>query len=997
MVTRSRRSGSILLIVLGMLVVLSILAVAFARLTSLERDAAHGVSLSTQARFVAEAGLEVAMQRLLADYALTLVDGTGGEWRYGDPPTTPIEASTRPSYGKDASAVWRSITVGGTSYGYSGSLGPPPGAKLDPEGAQYVLKIVDLSGRINVNDRVAGSAADDARLATLLDNLGLAITQYTMLPDPVSGRGASIVSYRNALPGGRFRTIADLWRVPGFTRAEVELLGEYLTVHGWQEAVVVPKPQTTMTDFDLDFATTLRTPVNLNVAPEPVLFALLVGLRARCPFPAGNGAYGLAASNAIDGPTAVHLVDKIVERRQAPGRPIRSMYDLAEFFDKHLHGAFTGYMPILMANFNPNAHLTKFNSDHSHDVYGLGVRLDDPADDDDVPLSASFPICDKTDLLYHTTEATFSSMGFFEITSLGRLVAQGADSIVASYKILQTVQLFDVARHSTQRDFERNAAGLFRARTYPENMPDQGIPFPWQRASALDGQVALDDRQTNAPAAGTGWYTDFDSRLHQVSTLSNSTTSMRWTSSIRHEGFPAGDRNPDVRHNQPVYTGEGFPSLPQDPADRGLLGEMLPPAQRTLSLASDLHPDGIWYDPFPDWNDNRWRDLVFDGVDGELPSAAGLATYYPDLGCVEFWIKPDNRWRPNVLGPSTCVAGLLGLHTFEDQATIPFSGTTAWGGPYSANSFLGVYQIPGTWFFYQSQGCGVDGSVHRLARRASDWAYSGADYGWRDYQGGMATPDLNALLRPRQWNHVRMQWSYAHNPALVVNIPGQGVHAYTYFAIRQVFVNGVLAWTSAPGPYLYWWAVTYLLMNPPSLSYLVMPGDNQTGYLSAGYTYTMDPSFGTDRRSTATVDQLRAYPRLWKDGILDHYDPTNGWSFWRGSFTLPSAARILSIRYTAYPGRSGDPLAPPSSTRLEWTVGGASGMTETFANEAQNGVAPAATVDEVASALTYTFWFYDSPNGGATPQVPFVQSPYVDDVTIYSTTGPRILDRVEGF
>ncbi|MBI4614097.1 MAG: hypothetical protein HY720_10850 [Planctomycetes bacterium] len=976
---RSPVRGSVLLVCLGVLMVLAIFAVAFSRLMTVEQGASQIYVVHTQARFVAEAGIAAGVERLRKDYTTVLIDSGTYDWTYGDTADTPVEYATMPSYGKDGGGNWQTITVAGRVYGYSGTVTNPAPLNLAPNGAHYVLKITDLSGRININDRIAGSAADDARMATFINNLGRGIAQYAVKPNPVNGRGAQIITYRNGLPGGQFKSLSDLYRMPGFTKAEIDLLSQYVTVHGWKETVVIPAPQSNMSNINLNFQMTQRTPVNINTAPEPVLFALFRGVNATCLFPAGS-TYTLSTSTPISDNATNHLVDRIRKRKKkGTPEPIRSMYDLAEILDKHLHPPLRGYMPVLMANLNPNTHLTKFNSDWSYNIYGLKFGGKDDDDEDELP-SATFPICDKTDLVYYTTEVGFASTGYFEVTSLGRIVPFSRMEIGASYKITQTMRLFEVARHTSQRDFEQNWSGsMFRCRTYPENMPDQGMPINPARGSAIDGQVVLDDRETNKPGPGTGWYSDFDSRLHHRSTLrapapAELLTYMRWTSGVRQFAWPANQRNPDVRHNRPVYSSEGSPFSQQNPYDRGVLNEFLPAANRTLPFSSDLHPDGLWYNQYNDYPSAQWRDQIYDAVDGDLSTTTGRAIFYPVAGTADFWLKPDIRWKTS----SGAVRAIFAAMTFDSNAQVPFSGSTNWNGPYHAWSELDIGRDGNTWYFYQGQGTAVwSSSIHALCRKPTNWTYSGSAYRWRDYEVWPAMPNVNNYLSPFEWNHVRVQWFYSHG------------NAWWFWHQARVYVNGTLVWETPAAQrwQLYLWVFGLWYGSE---------GSNMTGYISAGYSH--QPSGWTPwlRRTTGTLEQVRIFPGVWLANTPNHYDPTNSWSYWRGRFTLPANSRILSIRYTAYPGRPSDVNRQVSSTRLEWAVGAFTGGTSNFAQEQSNKIPPASVVDKVGSQLTYTFRFYDSPNQGGSVQTPFTQSPFVDDVTVYYATTVQIVDRIEG-
>ncbi|MBI4616495.1 MAG: hypothetical protein HY720_22990, partial [Planctomycetes bacterium] len=231
-----RRSAA-LIVAIAILGILVLLAVSFARLGALEQGAVRSTVLSVRARFVAEAGLEFATSRLKAYYAQALVDTDNADWVRKDDAGLPLELSTMPSYGKDDTGAYRAVQIGRRVHGYSGVLSRPPDAGIAADGLQFVLDVEDLSGRIPLND-------PNPNLPRMLDQLGRDIAHFTGRPDPVRGRGAAIVSFRDTrMPGKRFPTTVSLGAVPFLSPDERETLEGYVTVHGWADTVLVPKPQ----------------------------------------------------------------------------------------------------------------------------------------------------------------------------------------------------------------------------------------------------------------------------------------------------------------------------------------------------------------------------------------------------------------------------------------------------------------------------------------------------------------------------------------------------------------------------------------------------------------------------------------------------------------------------------------------------------------------------------------------------------------------------------
>ncbi len=103
---------------------------------------------------------------------------------------------------------------------------------------------------------------------------------------------------------------------------------------------------------------------------------------------------------------------------------------------------------VLKANFNPNLHLNEIN-----------------------PNRNLFTHVDKTDLIVHSTEFSFSPMGVFEVESTGRVLRDGES--VARARVVSVVRAYDAVRESSQRDFSRGT--LPERRGAPETNNNLGL------------------------------------------------------------------------------------------------------------------------------------------------------------------------------------------------------------------------------------------------------------------------------------------------------------------------------------------------------------------------------------------------------------------------------------------------------------------------------------------------------------------------------------------
>ena len=165
-----RRRGLALLVVVGILGVLMLLAVAFVAMARLERKASQGRTNATRALFLARSGIEDALARIHAGQDPSLLasryggedaDLSGGAldaderaqetFRIGvaDGDLCPVRGALRPSFFVADRATGRPgrVAVGGRMKGYSGCLS----GDHAPLGNVYALKVVDESGKINVN------------------------------------------------------------------------------------------------------------------------------------------------------------------------------------------------------------------------------------------------------------------------------------------------------------------------------------------------------------------------------------------------------------------------------------------------------------------------------------------------------------------------------------------------------------------------------------------------------------------------------------------------------------------------------------------------------------------------------------------------------------------------------------------------------------------------------------------------------------------------------
>lgn len=321
-----RRRGAVLIVVLGILVILALMATAFAVIQANERGVSRNYVDAVRAKLVAQSGIEDGLQRLHQ----TLGTGIGALTKeVNKDPAFACEVDENPL---NADTTLRKIKVNGQALPFTGVLSNNSyGAHSD----FYVLKVRDLQGLIHVNDGLGEPGHTDVNgdglvnpndssvsqnLRRILNNLGANAAVG------VPGLGDKIVNKR---PLGGYRVIEELETVLG--AASYQKAAKFLTTKAWVDRDVanpVPLSAQTASLYPVQYyrgsdvyrygrnknatgaaiSTSLvftppgtngtqnavfgmdelnpqhiqiveRAPVNVNTAPREVLVALLDGLR----------------------------------------------------------------------------------------------------------------------------------------------------------------------------------------------------------------------------------------------------------------------------------------------------------------------------------------------------------------------------------------------------------------------------------------------------------------------------------------------------------------------------------------------------------------------------------------------------------------------------------------------------------------------------------------------------------------------------------------------
>ena len=172
-----------------------------------------------------------------------------------------------------------------------------------------------------------------------------------------------------------------------------------------------------------------RSPININTASWPVLVAIIQGLKSD-------------TGVEITREEAIRWANQICVRRRTVS--FTGWDDLRQFFKDHYLSAFSSSKEekyaILIGNFDANVTNKKYNPDKV--VYQDFTKLD---------------------LSYYTTEITFFPDGYFEITSLGKVLDSLGD-VISQRKIFTAVKIFGLMRQYTQHGFEKNQRETFEER-----------------------------------------------------------------------------------------------------------------------------------------------------------------------------------------------------------------------------------------------------------------------------------------------------------------------------------------------------------------------------------------------------------------------------------------------------------------------------------------------------------------------------------------------------
>ncbi|MCI0651044.1 MAG: hypothetical protein L0Z55_04095 [Planctomycetes bacterium] len=787
---RSRQRGSMLIVALAVLTLLSLIAVTFASIMRLERRATENVRNSRRALLLAtsaESSVIALVRGGLFWHAFNKYDKYASPWIYGIYGDEKVQ-----SYAGNRKPIADALP-GESSYSWV------VGGTYDGGSDYFKTKIIDAAAQINVN-------GEQDTLAQMLDSLGEALQKSTdyggynpFFEGPKqTGRkvlGDEIIRRRNRLEGKRFTSKNQVREWIG--EVNFAVLEDFITTESWVDKSTF-RGSDGVEQFDTEAATApttgvgagetglrtdvvgvarlapeARAPINVNTAPKPVLIACLMGLGARRAFPYVNidtqqteerNRSEISADGQLP-PTkeeltlrqlpvwvystplryeqALRIAEAIIDqRRRSPFTKWKSETgDLDGFYDFVNRTISDDYFPqpheitvvnprdkdrdnpryrsdilnasnengvlylrghdsregqdrqsrglpfsgryawyydmmrgMLLANFNPNARINKYNPDwtayQAVDKSNL-IKLGADGKDATTPRPG------------HTTEFCFDSNGIFEITSFAQItgptaVQPGVDEgpelsdyagaeRFSEVKQRTVVKVWEVLRHTTQQDFEQPfASGAFNSvnhRQYVSTFPDpmELLHRDIFLGSSLDGYVTIagriDAERQVLPAAQRSQF-PYQSRnsykMHEGFRFRDEVSQARLKRLVR-EGRTSLEYEEELRSVlNPDFAREGgnFEKRYSKFLWKSAKGEdedeqILEPKVAPVELGGDIYPDGYGSSifrhsplgtPFVRYPASKYRTNPQDqGAMNARKNDIGNLPYYD--GGVAFWIK----------------------------------------------------------------------------------------------------------------------------------------------------------------------------------------------------------------------------------------------------------------------------------------------------------------------------------------------------------------------
>ena len=692
---RHSNYGFAIILSLGALTILTMIGTAMVLNVLSERRASSNYTAGLKAKYLAEAGV----MRAIAELKF------GNQGAFND---------AIDSLGETA-----------LSTGYSN-------ANLLGNRGSYTVTVIDCASRINLNDQNS-----NARLSQMLQSLSAAISPS---PGLTSGECDSIASHRPYAYKEEVMVKANI------SKTKYNAIANFITVYGYVDPTTVD-PQ----DITTPYAIQPRSPVNVNTAPPEVLRAVLTGIEAdhscpncggdgyyfdvlgnhiSCPYCGGLGSPGNITGNIVIGTTWAQLLSAYI----VTNRPYTSwdaFYGSVKSYFNVPTLSFSSNQEVVLANANPHTGFSWARNAAWASRQGYVGKYIIDWDKNGI-IDAN----DKG-LRKSTTEFSFNSGGFYEITSTGTL-RDPSGTAVAQRRITIVARVFNTIKvaNQAQQDAVGNAMGFDAATSIKSNVVSYPEPVGVNPA-AYDGEIMLARVSHSTPNSGNFLRADYTTNF-----------------------------NAD---------GCGGTAAIQDPPNpvSGLHGRK----PRIGSVAStnnrgDLMPDGMLVDA---------HDIVCPDY---LPSGNITA----NAGTLEVWFKPMWNSYDTVGYMDDYQYGYARkIYRFMSKDEIMGSGSLTW--PFSTFVFYSQN-------FGVAKGCSIGAQGYGFFQQGIGWSYypnkaeGNPEYDIefsRNYYGNESLGKLDA----GSWHQFVLSWKEPPSGG-ECSPPNTGAWAGSYPNDLQVSMDGVV-------------------------------------------------------------------------------------------------------------------------------------------------------------------------------------------------------------
>lgn len=705
----SKKKGLALIICMSILFGLSSLAVSFVKMTSMNRRATVNFSQIMQAKMVAQAGIDYAIARIASGYER---EKFFEEWQFAkaDPDgvnealfNAGLFAEDDVGSGFDVEDVQEildsdldadtnqpSFRTRIAGRNVSGSIGS--------DNHTFTLKVIDSSSQINLNSNMTF-------LPDVLNNLSKAVAMRSPYINergndgigPLKGLGEIIVANRPVegyTDESQLIGLSD--GVSIITAEDLAYIEDFITTFPSRKKMEKNPLFSNIAFSNLgdekDYKNELRSPININTAPWPVLFAIFSNLRAadmsnepakqvlrltnRIKFleerinilqlanqdsPKNGGLIPLVGNlvGSLLQPL-LRILANLNEQLNIANLQLDKFNDiLKQQGEEPIFFAITEQEAIILANriashrrLKPFASFQDFE-DFLKQIENLAIFESDPLQkialliangknslslDRLNPDHADYSLINKSELLFNTTELTFFPLGNFEITSLAEIFNDSGD-LVTSSKYFTQVNIFDVASENTQRDFLTN-----QQQNFNEKLQDNAFVNGNNLQKASPAQDASSLFTGSVSGIGGNLLTGYAKIDEPKNTGGNYLFRADFNGNL-----DADEGNPQQAHGtKKDAIDQGGLALPNEENGGGTFADLVVDGI-ILNSQDDNVEDSLFFISRPNEN-AAIDDPAVDGNFPALANGADIANLDGNVneGSLMFWLKINENWDSEV-------------------------------------------------------------------------------------------------------------------------------------------------------------------------------------------------------------------------------------------------------------------------------------------------------------------------------------------------------------